>query len=137
MADPSVILLYDGLCGFCDRTVCFLLRRDPDGAMKFAPLQGETAADIMSRHPWLKEVDSLVLVTRDRDGESVSVRSEAVLGIAGYLGGPWRLARAFRLVPRRLRDIAYAQFARRRYRWFRRLDACRLPRPEERARFLP
>lgn len=137
MTEPSVLLLYDGLCGFCDGTVQFLLRRDPGGSMKFASLQGETAADIKSRHRWLEEVDSLVLVTR-RDGEeSVRVRSEAALGVAEYLGGLWSTARVMRLLPRGARDRAYATFARHRFRIFRRREACRVPGAEERSRFLP
>lgn len=131
------MLLYDGLCGFCDATVKFLLARDPDGPLRFAPLQGEFAAKVLARHPQLEGIDSLVLVERESAGiERVHVRSSGALAIARYLGGVWRLAAVLRVFPRPLRDMAYDAFARVRYRVFGRHDACPLPTPQERRRFL-
>jgi len=132
------VLLYDGLCGFCDRTVQYILARDPGGVMRFAPLQGAFAGEVLRRYPALLGVDSLVLV--DADGPPSSaiprVRSEAILGIADYLGWPWRAALFFRIVPRAVRDWGYDLFARHRYRLFGRYEACPLPSAEVRARFL-
>jgi len=130
------VLLYDGLCGFCDRTVQFILARDPGGSMHFAPLQGEYARQVLSEHPSLRDVDSLILVEAVAEPHLALVRSDAVLAIADYLGWPWRAAAAFRIVPRALRDWAYDLFARHRHRLFGRYDACPLPSPEVRARFL-
>lgn len=133
----DLVLLYDGLCGFCNGTVQFILARDHGGSMRFAPLQGDFARETFARHPDLRGIDSLVLVERGATpaDERVLVRSEAVLGIADYLGGAWRAARALRLVPRALRDWGYDLFARFRYRLFGRYDACPVPSPEVRARF--
>jgi predicted DCC family thiol-disulfide oxidoreductase YuxK len=133
----SPLLLYDGLCGFCDGTVQFILRRDPQGPMCFAPLQGETARAILIRHPELRGIDSLVLVVGTGADQAVVVRSEAVLRIGSYLGGVWALAAVLRLVPRPLRDGAYALFARHRHRAFGRYDTCLVPAPGVRERFLP
>ena len=130
------ILLYDGVCGFCDRTVQFVLARDRRGVMRFAPLQGEFAAGVLARHPELRSVDSLILVEFTEAGEQVSVRSTAALRIAEYVGGGWQWARMLLLIPRRLRDAVYDLFARYRYRLFGRFDACPLPPPDVRARFL-
>jgi predicted DCC family thiol-disulfide oxidoreductase YuxK len=131
------ILLYDGLCGFCDQAVQFVLARDPGGSMKFAPLQGEFAAGIIKQRPDLQSVDSLILVdTRDGAPPEVHVRSAAVLGVARYLGWPWKGALALQVLPRVVRDWGYDLFARNRHRWFGRYDACPLPSPEQRARFL-
>ena len=132
------VLLYDGLCGFCDHAVKFVLARDRHARLRFAPLQGEFARGVLSRHPELAQVDSLILVERDaRTGEERTfVRSDGALRVAQHLGGPWRLALLLRAVPRGLRDLAYDAFARVRYRLFGRHDACRLPAPEQRARFL-
>lgn len=136
-APTAPVLLYDGLCGFCDRTVQIVLAHDRRGIVRFAPLQGEFAAGVLARHPGLQGIDSLVLVERDdAQKERVSVRSEALLRIAEYVGGQWRLLRALRLVPRFLRDAGYDLFARFRYRVFGRFDTCPLPPPEVRARFL-
>ncbi len=132
------IMLYDGLCGFCDRTVQLVLRFDRKGAMRFATLQGTHARQMLSRHPSLHGVDSLVIVepaTVNRDGR-VHVRSDAVLAIARYLGGAWRTLSVLRVIPRPLRDWAYDQFAKRRYRIFGKFDACPILPPEVRARFI-
>ena len=105
--------------------------------MKFAPLQGEFAAGIISGSPDLQSVDSLILVdTRDGAAPVVHVRSAAVLSVARYLGWPWKAALALRLVPTIVRDWGYNLFARNRHRCFGRYDACPLPTPEQRARFL-
>jgi predicted DCC family thiol-disulfide oxidoreductase YuxK len=132
------VLLYDGLCGFCDGTVQFILEHDPRGTLRFAPLQGSFARDVIARHPEVAGVDSLVLVERDGASgrERVYVRSEGALRVARYLGGAWHLARAVAIVPRALRDWAYDAFARIRYRVFGRYDSCPIPTPEQRARFI-
>ena len=133
------VLLYDGLCGFCDHAVQFVLARDRHARLRFAPLQGEFAQGVRERHPELAGVDSLVLVERDaRTGhERVYVRSDGALRVAHHLGGAWRLAALLRVVPRALRDLAYDGFARVRYRVFGRHDTCPLPPPAQRSRFLP
>ena len=131
------MLLYDGLCGFCNGTVRFVLARARAGTMRFAPLQGTFAREALARHPALRGVDSLVLVERNVVGEErVSVRSEAALRIAAYLGGGWRLAAVLRVVPRAVRDWCYDRFAAVRYRLFGKLGACPIPGPDVRERFL-
>lgn len=129
------LVVFDGLCRFCDGGVQWLLRHDRRGVFRFAasqsavgrsrlaaagvPLQGGTPGTI-------------VLI----EGQRVWTHSEAVIEIASRLGLPWSLARAARLVPRGLRDPVYRAFAKRRTQWFGRLEACRVPTAEERARFL-
>jgi predicted DCC family thiol-disulfide oxidoreductase YuxK len=132
------VLLYDGLCGFCDRAVRSVLRFDPQGVIHFAPLQGEFATSIIARHSSLREVDSLILVepTSQNGEEQVLVRSEAVLRIAWYMGGLWRVFVIFRVIPRPLGDWLYDVFARSRYRYFGRLDSCSIPPSEVSYRFL-
>ena len=132
------VLLYDGLCGFCDSSVQFVLARDIGGSMKFSPLQGEFAAAILKARPDLQLVDSLILVdTNDGWEPQVAVRSAAVLGVARYLGWPWKGALVLQVVPGLVRDWGYDLFARNRHRWFGRHDACPVPSPEQRERFLP
>jgi predicted DCC family thiol-disulfide oxidoreductase YuxK len=137
MTNPPV-LLYDGVCGFCNRTVHFVLAHDPVGTMRFAPLDGEFARDILQRHPELQGADSVVLVHPATGGmpERVSTRSDAMLKVANYLGGPWRVAAALRILPRGLRDWGYDLFARWRYRLFGRFDSCPIPAPDVRDRFV-
>jgi predicted DCC family thiol-disulfide oxidoreductase YuxK len=138
MAPTPDWVLYDGLCGLCDRAVVFLLTRDRTGRLQFGALQGDTAAKLRQRHPDLPPADeTFVLVERPGSAdERIRVRSDAALAALARLGGIYRLATAFRVIPRPLRDALYGAVARRRSRWFGRLDACRLPTPTERTRFL-
>lgn len=130
------VLLYDGLCGFCEGAVRFILARDPGGWMRFAPLEGEFARQVLKEHPSLREIDSLILVEPGDRAPSPLVRSDAVLAIVEYLGWPWRAAGVVRLAPRAVRDWAYDLFARHRHRLFGRYDACPLPSPDVRSRFI-
>jgi len=132
------VLLYDGVCGFCDRTVRLLLRIDRRGAFRFAPLDGDFATRVFDARPTLHGIDSLILVevAGDDSVAGVFTRSDALLRIAAHLGGAWRLVGVARAIPGALRDRAYDSFARRRYRLMGRLDACRVPPAELRSRFL-
>jgi predicted DCC family thiol-disulfide oxidoreductase YuxK len=139
MMDSSseLVLLYDGVCGFCDRSVQFVLEHDHAGSMRFAPLQGDFAKEVIARHPELQGVDSLVLVKWAQTAqETVMVRSDAVLEIGAYLRLYHRTCRIVRVIPRMFRDVFYRIFARFRYRIFGKYNHCRLLRPEEISRFI-
>ena len=126
------MLLFDGTCGFCARSVRFVLAHDRRGALRFGPLQGDFARTLTDAHPELLDVDSVVWF----DGSGVRMRGDAALAVLDYLGGGWRVLSGLgHLVPRRLRDALYDAIARRRFRLAAR--ACLLPTPDERARFLP
>lgn len=131
------VLLYDGICGFCNSAVQAILRVDRHSDLRFAALDSDFAEGVINRHPELAGVDSMVFV--DNPGESderVWMRSAAALRVAGYLGGPWRVLLAARVVPAPVRDRLYDGLARIRYRIFGTHDTCPLPAPEVRARFL-
>jgi predicted DCC family thiol-disulfide oxidoreductase YuxK len=132
------VLLYDGICGFCNKTVQHILKKDKRRTMLFAALQSEYGKSILTRHPELNGVDSLVFVEPLDFAylEQVFVRSDAALRVASYLGGPWKIALVAYVIPRPIRDYLYDQFAKRRYRWFGKQDTCLLPPPEVRSRFL-
>lgn len=132
------LVLYDGVCGLCDRSVQFLLRVDRRRVLTFAALQGEAAAALRERTPALAGVDSVIYI-RDHGTprERPFLRSRAAVEVLRAVGGGWRLLGSFlRLVPPPLRDAAYDYVARHRYGWFGRFDACKLPTPEERSRFI-
>jgi predicted DCC family thiol-disulfide oxidoreductase YuxK len=133
------LVFYDGLCGFCDRRVRQILAADKRGVFAFTPLQGENAGALRDMLAAAEGLDSMLLLENaDRPAARLRVRSDAVLAIARLTGG-WMRAAAWlgRLVPRPLRDRAYAAFARRRRRWFGVRDTCRIPTPAERSHFLP
>jgi predicted DCC family thiol-disulfide oxidoreductase YuxK len=135
MAD---LLLYDGTCGLCQRSVQLVLRHDRRGRFRFAPLQGPTATDVLHRHGLdPADLDTVVAVEDPGGpGERVRVRGRAVVYVLRALGGGFRLAALLGFLPTPLLDAAYRLVARRRYRWFGRADACALPSPEQRARFV-
>lgn len=131
------VLLYDGVCGVCNRAVRTILRFDPAGPLRFAALQSVFAKAIIERHPEIGNVDSVVFVDDPgQPSERVAVRSAAALRVVDYLGGPWKALAVARLVPTPVRDWLYDRFAAIRYRVFGKYDSCPLPPPEVRARFV-
>ena len=132
LAEHGLILLYDGVCGLCDRSVQWIIRRDPTGKMRFATLQGALGREALGSLPQLADVDSVILL----HAGGAWVRSTAALEICRYVGGVWSLAMVGYLIPRPIRDWAYGWIASRRYATFGRYDACPVPRSEQRTRFL-
>lgn len=137
MDAPAPVLLYDGVCGVCNSAVRTILRFDRRGTLRFAALDSDFAGDIISRHPRLAGLDSVVFVSDPgRPSETVSTESAALLQVADYLGGFWKLALAARVVPGFIRDRLYAAFAAVRYHVGGKYDACPIPSPDVRDRFL-
>ncbi|MCA9676594.1 MAG: DUF393 domain-containing protein [Kofleriaceae bacterium] len=131
---PARLILYDGVCGLCSRSVRWLIKRDRDRALRYAPLQGDTATRLRARHPEIPTtLESVVLIV---DGK-VYLRSKAFLYAARYLTRPWRWAYHLRWLPGFLLDLGYRLIARLRYRIWGKHDSCELPAPDERALFLP
>jgi predicted DCC family thiol-disulfide oxidoreductase YuxK len=127
------IVLFDGVCKFCNASVNFLIDHDAKARLRFAAMQSPAGQALLEKFGLCKtRFDTMVLV----EGERFSVRSTAALRITLYLDGWWWLASSALLVPTFLRDFAYSILARNRYRWFGELDACRLPTPDLRRRFL-
>ncbi len=134
------IVFYDGVCGLCNRFVSFTVKRDAGGLFRFAPLQGETAAqgtplpfsDGTPDAGHSVSPRSVIL----RDGEGDHVRSDAAIRVLSNLGGAWRFVEITRLLPRSWRDAGYDFVARNRYRWFGKYDACPMPDPATKERFL-
>ena len=135
---PARLVLYDGVCGFCDGAVRWLLARDPAGRLCFAPLQGETAAALRRLHPEIPiELETLVLVESTGASSRVFLRSDALWRVCAELAGPWRRLAWLRWLPRGLRDFGYGALRAPPLPLFGRLDACRVPDAAERARFWP
>jgi predicted DCC family thiol-disulfide oxidoreductase YuxK len=133
------IILYDGVCGLCDRLVQFVLKRDHDDRFRFAALQSAFARAILQRHGLNADLlDTFHLVfDYGESGERVLARSDAVSAALDQLGGSWRiLAKLFDLFPTQFRDWQYNLIARNRYHLFGKRDACTLPDPKVRHKFL-
>lgn len=129
----SAIILFDGVCNFCNGSVNFIIERDPEGYFKFAPLQSEIGERLLAENGVNKaETDSVILIENGK----VYTYSTAALRIARRLTGAWKLFYGFIIVPKFIRDFFYKLFAKNRYKMFGKQDACMLPTPEIRARFL-
>lgn len=129
----GAIVLFDGVCNFCNSSVNFIIARDKEGYFKFAPLQSEAAEELLADAEIDRgETDSIVLI---EEGE-VYVYSTAALRIARRLDGLWPVFYAFFIVPRPIRNFFYKLFAKYRYRMFGKKDQCMIPTVEMRNRFL-
>ena len=131
-AHPSVIL-FDSECPFCRAWVTFVIRHDPRGAFQFTPRQSDAARRLLA--PFGVRPDALGSIALIA-GPALATRSDAVLQIFTRLGFPWRLVSWLVVIPRPLRDGAYAWVARNRHRLLGRRDRCRLAGTEDSDRFL-
>ena len=133
------IIFYDGVCGLCNTLVQFLIKRDKRGALRFASLQSDFAAQVLGGHgidP--TDLDTVqVVVNYEQPNERVLNRSDAILRACSELGRFWKAAAALgQVVPRPLRNLVYGLVARNRYQVFGKYETCMLPEPNQRDRFL-
>lgn len=128
------VILFDGVCNFCNFWVDFIIPRDARGIFKFAALQSDSGRALLEFYGQpTDEMNTLVLIV---DDERVLTRSSAALTILKTLGGGWSLLYALMIFPRPIRDAVYDLIARNRYAWFGQKETCRLPTAEERGRFV-
>ncbi len=132
------LILYDGVCGLCNRLNRFVLKRDTTGVYHFASLQSRLGQSLLRGYG--RDPDNLetLYVVVDYNSESALLlsKSRAVLFVLKAIGGPWRLAAILGVCPRRLLDWAYDLVARHRYAVFGRYESCLMPSPEYKGRFL-
>lgn len=127
------IILFDGVCNLCTGSVQFVLKRDKRKEFLFGSLQGDAGQGYLKKYNLPSTTfNSFLLI----DGEKIYTRSTAALRTAKHLGGGWSLLYGFMIVPKFIRDAVYNLIAKNRYRWFGKKEACWLPTPELRSRFL-
>ena len=127
------ILLFDGVCNLCNEAVQFVIAHDRTAEIHFAALQSDFAQSLLRKHNLPTEtMNSLVFI----ENEAVYMESSGALQLALSFGGAWRLLYIFIVVPKFIRDAVYRFVGANRYRWFGKQDACMLPTPALRARFL-
>jgi predicted DCC family thiol-disulfide oxidoreductase YuxK len=127
------IVIFDGVCNFCNGAVNFIINRDPDELFVFTPMQSQLAKNLMAQHQIPNVgIDTFVLIKAGR----AHVFSNAALEIAQDLKGYWYLFTIFKLLPSSFRDFFYKLFARHRYRLFGRSDTCMMPTEKLKARFV-
>jgi predicted DCC family thiol-disulfide oxidoreductase YuxK len=137
-ASDRHLILYDGVCGLCNKWVGQILPRDPKGLFRFAALQSETGQSLLRRYGKNPEVLDTIYVVVDYKSNAPQLldRARAALFVIGNLESPWRLLRHFGILPKFLLDAGYSLVARSRYRLFGRYDQCALPPAEHRQRFI-
>lgn len=129
----NAVVLFDGVCNFCNSSVNFVIDRDKKQYFKFGALQSEEGKEVLLKIGDAEDyLDSIVLV----EGEKVYKDSAAALRISRKLSGFWPMMYAFIIVPRPIRDAVYRFIANNRYAWFGKMDSCRIPTPDIRSRFI-
>ena len=139
LPEPAgAVIVFDGVCVLCNGWVGFLLRHDHVGRYRYAAMQTDAGRALLSAHGLDPEDPASFLLVEHDVGAlpRISTDSDAIRRVLAGLGGAWRSAHVIALVPRRIRDVAYRWLARNRYRWFGRHDACSIPAPGHRSRFL-
>lgn len=125
------VLLFDGVCNLCNGVVQFVLAHDPQAAVHFASQQSAYGQRAMLERG-LSGIEGVVLI----EGERVYTHSDAALRLLSYLPAPLSWVSVLRVIPKGLREVVYRFVARNRYRLFGKREACMMPRPEWKARFL-
>lgn len=132
MRTEKNIILFDGVCNLCNGAVQFIIKRDKRQRFYFASLQSTYGQQKLLEKGLSTSLETIVLFTEDR----VFEKSNAALEIAKYLSGPWFLLYGLKVIPTRMRDAVYRWIADNRYRLFGKRDACMIPTPELKSRFI-
>ena len=133
MKHKEGILLFDGVCNLCNRSVQFIIKRDPKNYFRFAALQSEQGQLLLEQHGIPPDViDTIVLV----ENSKTYTQSTAALRIARKLNRLWFLLYIFIIIPPFIRNPIYRFISRNRYKWFGKKDSCMMPDPELKSRFL-
>ncbi len=134
MKENKKIILFDGVCNLCDASVQFIIKRDKSDIFRFAALQSDIGEKLTSeRGIDTAQVDSIILI---ETGVAYYTKSDAALEIGTQLKGYRTISKILKLIPSSLRNIVYDFIAKNRYGWYGKKDACMIPTPELKAKFL-
>jgi predicted DCC family thiol-disulfide oxidoreductase YuxK len=133
MMEEKPIVLFDGVCNFCNYWMNFAIKRNSKKNLKFTTLQGETAKQILPQYNINPtSLSSVIFIDKGK----AYTQSSASLRICKYMDGGWKLFYGLIIIPKFIRDVIYNWIARNRYKWFGKKDSCMVPTPELRERFL-
>ena len=127
------VIIFDGVCNFCNAAVRFIFKRDPKGLFAFTPMQSDLAADLVRKYGIEHLGIDTVLLVKD---EQTYIRTDAAMEIAKELSGAWWILNVFRIIPAFIRDYFYRLFAKNRYKLFGRTDKCAIPSDALKSRFI-
>lgn len=127
------VILFDGVCNFCNSSANFIIRHDKKDYFRFTPLQSEIGMKISEKYNLDSgNLKSVILVDKGK----IYTKTTAALRIAKQLSGAWPVLYVFIIVPPPIRDVVYNIIAKYRYKWWGERDACMIPTPEIRKKFL-
>ena len=133
MNEKKLIILFDGVCNFCNFWVNFLIDRDKKDILRFTALQSEKGNELLKKYNLsTNDFDTFVLI----DDKKFYIKSTAALKVAKILPGLWPALYVFIIIPKPVRNFLYSLVAKNRYKIFGKKDSCRIPTPEERSKFL-
>ena len=130
--NATPVVLFDGVCNFCNRMVNFAIRNDRKGKLKFAPLQSVAGQKLRDEFNVPPTADTVVFIEKGK----AYTYAAAAIRISRYLDWPARMLYAFAIFPRVIVEPVYKWIAKNRYRWFGKKDSCMIPTPGVRSRFL-
>lgn len=126
--------MFDGVCNLCNGAIRFIIKHDKKDQYRFAALQSDLGQELTSKRQIdTSKIDSIILIEPE---VSYDIKSAAALKIGKSFGGLWRLLVIFEWIPTSISDAIYDVVAKNRYRWFGKKDACMIPTPELKAKFL-
>jgi predicted DCC family thiol-disulfide oxidoreductase YuxK len=129
--DKSIVL-FDGYCHLCNRSVQTILKYDNEKKFLFCPLSSDTGRELIAQFNIPSNIDSIILIQNKR----YNIQSDAALVIANELGGLFKLALVFKILPRKWRDQIYQWIAKNRFHWFGKRNSCMIPSADDKDRFL-
>ena len=134
MEENKKIILFDGVCNLCNGFIQFVIKRDQKDVFRYASLQSEIGEQLLlERNIDTTKIDSVIVI---EPGVAYYIKSDAALQVGRQLKGFRTISKLLNLIPSGLRNIIYDLIARYRYTWFGKKDACMIPTPELKAKFL-
>jgi len=126
------IVLFDGVCNFCEASVHFIINNDVSRSLRFASLQSELGQQLLRHYNMPHGLEGVIFIEQ----QNAYFKSAAAFRIVRYFGGCWKILRVFSLLPLVVTDFFYTIIARNRYQWFGKKESCMLPSPDIQSRFL-
>jgi len=132
-SEKKSIILFDGMCNFCNASVNKIIKYDKKNVFKFAAIQSDAGKKLLTELSIdILKIDSILLI----ENNTLFTKSTAVLKIAKQLSGLYKLCYAFIIIPTFMRDVVYDLIARNRYKWFGKKESCMIPTKEVSGKFL-
>jgi predicted DCC family thiol-disulfide oxidoreductase YuxK len=132
--DNKQLILFDGVCNLCNSSVLFVIKKDTENRFLFAPLQSDIGQSIIEKYDIdTTIIDSILLYSKEK---GLKTKSSAALHIAKHLGFPQNLLAVFFIIPTPIRNWVYNYIAKNRYKWYGKKEACMIPTPELKVKFL-